>query len=213
MADLSHWEYAEDFSLHEVAYLIMGIDPNGPDDGTRFPNHIYTRIETAFTFAKERAKFDAFLVNALDAEEAEEAERALPPKSQCLRSKEMEWRYQSLMDGNEIGFIGWVENNGFDYSAKFTRKEISRWLRENSLKSVYVFEAQTGAPDISSEKPLTTRERTNLLNIIGALLGLNGTKETAIIAELLEKYPNTQGIKKRTLEEKFAEAKRVLGSN
>lgn len=64
-----------------------------------------------------------------------------------------------------------------------------------------------------SEKPLATRERTNLLNIVGALLELNGTKEAAIISTLLERYPDKPGIKKRTLEEKFAEAKRSLRGN
>ena len=49
-----------------------------------------------------------------------------------------------------------------------------------------------------------------MLKIIGALLGMLETKEGALIAELLEKYPATPGIKKRTLEEKFAEAKRSL---
>ena len=63
------------------------------------------------------------------------------------------------------------------------------------------------------DRPLQPRERTTLLNIIGALLEANGTKEAALIAQLEEKYPTAAGIKKRTLEGKFALGKRSLAAN
>ncbi len=63
------------------------------------------------------------------------------------------------------------------------------------------------------DRPLQPRERTTLLNIIGALLEANGTKEAALIAQLEEKYPTAPGIKKRTLEGKFALGKRSLAAN
>lgn len=63
---------------------------------------------------------------------------------------------------------------------------------------------------------LAPRERTSLLNIIGALLELVRTprqgrdSDAAVIAELLDNYPEKQGIARSTLEAKFAEAKRSL---
>lgn len=63
-----------------------------------------------------------------------------------------------------------------------------------------------------NEKSLDTRERTNLLNIIGALLAIGGAKDAGIIGEMLEKFPGKPGIKERTLQGKFAEAKRSLAS-
>lgn len=63
------------------------------------------------------------------------------------------------------------------------------------------------------EKPVGARERTTLLNIIGALLSLHVTKDAAAIDEILQKFPAVQGLKKRTLEEKFADARRSLKSN
>lgn len=63
------------------------------------------------------------------------------------------------------------------------------------------------------DRPLQPRERTTLLNIIGALLEAIGTKEAALIAQLEEKYPTASGIKKRTLEGKFALGKRSLAAN
>lgn len=57
---------------------------------------------------------------------------------------------------------------------------------------------------------LSSRERTNLLNIIGALLEELNQKETALIGALLLKHGEKPGIKERTLQQKFAEAKRSL---
>mgnify|MGYP001049091774 CR=1 FL=1 len=72
------------------------------------------------------------------------------------------------------------------------------------------------------EQPLGSRERNTLLNIIGGLLELilgespSGQKlsrfesQAAVIDGLLARYEGKAGIKKRTLEEKFAKAKRQL---
>lgn len=92
-------------------------------------------------------------------------------------------------------------------------------LPENSLlvatpAALGLLEALVKEPaERPAEKPLASRERTSLLNIIGALLELSSTKEAGLIAELLERHPEKPGIKKRTLEEKFAEAKRSLGGS
>lgn len=66
------------------------------------------------------------------------------------------------------------------------------------------------------EKPLSERERQTLLNIIGVLLELIQTPKTErdseakVIKEMVDNYPDKQGISKRTLEEKFAAAKKSL---
>lgn len=69
---------------------------------------------------------------------------------------------------------------------------------------------------------LSSREKTALLNIIGALVSLmldntpSGQKisvydsQAAIISGLLGYFPNVYGISERTLEEKFVQAKRNL---
>lgn len=72
--------------------------------------------------------------------------------------------------------------------------------------------------DAQSGKPLTPRAETTYLNIIGALLEFVRTpregrdSDTAVIAELEENYGEKQGIKKSTLQQKFAAAKRSLKS-
>lgn len=73
-------------------------------------------------------------------------------------------------------------------------------------------EKPTEQEELNAEKPLSKREHTTYLNIIGALLELHGQKDAATIDAMIEKYPTAQGLKKRTLEGKFAEARRSLKS-
>ncbi len=72
------------------------------------------------------------------------------------------------------------------------------------------------ANDSVDAQSLAPRERTTLLNIIGALVELIQTpksgrgSQAAVISELLANYSDKQGISRSTLEQKFAEAKRSL---
>ena len=85
-------------------------------------------------------------------------------------------------------------------------------VRVESLMSLL---ASVSAEEVS-EKPLAARERGNLLTVVGVLLELIQSEkpgrdsEAAIIDEMLQNYGEKPGIAKRTLEQKFAEAKRVL---
>ena len=63
------------------------------------------------------------------------------------------------------------------------------------------------------DKPLSTRERSTLLNIIGVLLEKYSKKDEPLIDEIQQAYPTVPGLKRRTLQEKFAEARRSLKSN
>lgn len=100
--------------------------------------------------------------------------------------------------------------------AKEKKIEID-WL-ESAQRHGFLVRQEMVATD-QAEKPLGSRERDTLLNIIGALVELIQTSklgrdsETAVIKELLENYSDKPGIKERTLQEKFAAAKRSLRSN
>jgi len=208
MQDLTHWDYAEDFTKIEVAYLIMGVDPSKVDKESISARHIVRKIDEAYKFAIERAKVDVFFMKVSD--DVYEIEmQNLTPIQKCLSSTKMDRLYKSLKDDDSY-FASWLEHGEYFLDVKFSRTEVARWIKENSLNSIYKFEGSALEVSEKNEKGFSTRERNNMLNIIGALLGMLETKEGALIAELLEKYPPTPGIKKRTLEEKFAEAKRSL---
>lgn len=84
------------------------------------------------------------------------------------------------------------------------------------------FQANLSKTDAQKSKPLSDRAETTYLNIIGSLLDLIlsdsslGTprsvfrNQTAIINAMLEHFPNTPGISKKTLEGKFSAAKQSL---
>ena len=77
-----------------------------------------------------------------------------------------------------------------------------------------VTEAETGTTD----KPLGSRERTAYLNTIAVLLNFvkeprpGRDSEDKIIKEMIENYSDKYGISQRSLQGKFAEAKRSLQS-
>lgn len=87
------------------------------------------------------------------------------------------------------------------------------------------FERSVSGKSASTEKPLGKREEATLLNITGALLSLLLGKtpagksqsvfkdQAAVIDALLASHEGKAGIAKRTLEEKFAQAKRNLSSS
>jgi hypothetical protein len=67
-----------------------------------------------------------------------------------------------------------------------------------------------------AEKPLSSRELTTYLNIIGAMLELLKSPRpgrdgnAAIIRELVDNYSDKHGVSKTSLENKFADAARSL---
>jgi hypothetical protein len=72
----------------------------------------------------------------------------------------------------------------------------------------------TAAPQDDDEKPMHMRERTTFLNIVGAMLDLLVTsgawKSEASLIEALDAAYGKRGLKPRTLQAKFAEAKLSL---
>lgn len=101
--------------------------------------------------------------------------------------------------------------------------EAREWLRRIGITVPdWLDPATTPEMPKPEEKPIRDRERETYLHIIGAMLGLM-TGETptgkpnsifrnqsAVIEALIENYSGNQGIAKRTLGDKFSEAKKSL---
>lgn len=119
---------------------------------------------------------------------------------------------------------------------RWKRKPSSRYFPAAGLPADAVYVVRTASlrvfeqsvldnPSSSNDKPLGRREETTLLNMVGALLSLLLGKspsgkafsvfqdQTAVIDALLAAHEGKPGIAKRTLEEKFAAAKRSLSSS
>lgn len=68
----------------------------------------------------------------------------------------------------------------------------------------------------SMDKPLTIRERTSYLNIIGAMLAQltqGKNNDTGVIQQAINEYGTKPGVSERKLHQVFAEAKRSLGAS
>ena len=94
-------------------------------------------------------------------------------------------------------------------------EEVTRLERD--VFSVYGKRASTNGG--SGESPVSPRERTTYLKIIGAMLELMKSprpgrdSDTAVIDEIERNYRDKPGISTRTLQEKFAAAKRSLSAS
>ena len=75
---------------------------------------------------------------------------------------------------------------------------------------------QSGGIDAqASDKPVSARERTSYLNIIGVMLAqltAGKANDTTVINRAIAEYGTRQGISERKLQEVFAAAKRSLGA-
>ncbi len=178
--DLSHWDFSEHFKAKEVAELIVGIPPEGNTnlfgiygDEVAFTEKItpvLRRMSGAFRHAEE----NMYLLVRFEGE-TQEALKTFPFNPIALYSKLM---VNIRNSGYEIAFDSYSKFSDkpqdFD-KVYFGRKEVHRWLTAIGMKSVYQFEVQQAGSNIqtlaqkSEEKPLSTRERNNLLTIIAVL--------------------------------------------
>lgn len=137
---------------------------------------------------------------------------ALPPAN----DREVIARWEALNDSADDPSPGWFvlpRPVNLDYvqsDAVFMLEEVVRFEGRND----------GDAPSArGAERDFTPRERTTLLNIIGALLELikspkpGRDSDAKVIEELVAGYSDVAGISERSIQAKFAEAKRSLATH
>ena len=136
MADLTHWDFADDFSGIEVAALIVGTEPTllAPLGGTEFLpasiNPVLARVRKSYEAAWSTCLFST----GLELDEPFSPE----PGPKDLKSIDMV-RY--IDTANEEAMTTWLQNrerSGFA-AQRFSRQEVSRWLSATGLSSQYLF--------------------------------------------------------------------------
>lgn len=156
----------------------MGVDPSGPETSKHSARHILECLQAAYEGAVKRAEFEGYVEPCLPFEAPEPDD--LMAESAVLRSVVL---WERLDDFREYGLpdtlTGWLGHGDVLFATqRFSRRELSRWLKDNNMKSVYKFNLEqpqalgvSGISRVESqpEKPLTNRERDTLLTIIGVL--------------------------------------------
>lgn len=215
---LSFWDFAETFSVDEVLSLILGVNDHQSKswEEKKAP---YVRMASAFEQAHQQ-----ILHAYLDADIPFEGE----PKYEIPKFDPLNLHSQLVQQArnNPTTENARLASGEKFQDAHFSRTEIHRWLKSIGAKSVYQFGSdadvkghQDVGADSESDKfpsPGEIKEKTSHLNIIGALLELiqsprpGRDSAAAVIRELLENYPEKQGISKRNLEKVFGQAKESL---
>lgn len=166
MADLSHWVYATDFTGHEAAYLILGVDPSTSETDNQNARHIKERMKAAYMGAFGALCFAIHVEPCFSFDgDIESAQKDNMPEHQSLKSVEMQRLVQGWRDGDEISIEAWIEKGRNEFiEQRFSRLELSRWIEENGLVSKYRFdnspkrlgEKYKGFPDDSMPIKLET---------------------------------------------------------
>lgn len=230
MDDLSHWNFAADFSAAEVVALAFGLDMNRLVNAA--DQDQLTLERARFTPALERmrqcyGKARVFYEQCMSPPEHPSGE---PIEMLCSVEMASHLAEHDVSDGSHCYFYHWVTNDelsGFT-TQRFARDTIANWLSAIGQKSQYTFALnqaiQGQQSPIAAVTPLnpdskpSSREVTTYLNIIGALLEFvqhprsGRDSDAAVIRELEANYGDKPGISKRTLEDKFSLAKKSLQS-
>ena len=232
--DLSHWDLVDRFSLDEVASLAAGVDPKAVE----FPPDVAPKRELLMLVvsnAYQRAIYEArdFLEGWFFDDNMSEAFKKINSIIGGLTSVELFNEVSELMD------VGGQLPEKFltgSVPVTFDRKTLSKWFKAKGYKPAYSWLRQSDQASIeesyalpstpvvlgNSNSEVNSRKERTYQNIIGGLLELllgrtpsNQPQsvfqnQAAIINALLAHFEKIPGISKRTLEDRFAAARRNL---
>jgi hypothetical protein len=220
MVDLSHWVFADDFTPHEAAHLIVGADPSIESAG-RNVEHIKNRMLEAYTAAIQNLEF-RFIIQPCLADDWNNDGTDTVDEKHTLNSIDIDALYEGYFHGDEVSISLWLEDQKrTDFlRQRFSRDKLAKWLNENMLVSAYQFAPvshlkpnELGGKN-TLEKPLNKRERETLLTIIAALckecrVDINSPSKAG---DLIQSMTDLLGapVAKRTIEEHLKKIPKAL---
>lgn len=138
MVDLSHWDFAEQFSPYDTAALILGLEPRESENDQWRVRVVEERMELHYRAALDRAEHDSMMVPFL------EDNTTFKEKHTPLFSTELADLLTGYWDGeDEIFLRNWLADkkcSRFD-NQMFSRKEIVKWLDAIGMESIYKFDS------------------------------------------------------------------------
>lgn len=132
MVDLSHWDFAENFSGYDAAALILGVEPRESQGDQWRVNVVMDRMALHYKQACQNAFHHTF-------GDPVDADAGHPIVLSSVHLDQLQRR--SFLHDEEVPLSDWL---GSPYDSKFEYQEfgrlsIDRWLSAIGMKSVYSF--------------------------------------------------------------------------
>jgi hypothetical protein len=172
MADLSHWDFADEFTAQEAASLILGVDPMIDGEAVR-AKPIFEKLRSCYhsAWGYWHTRCDGnFELN----EHVTLPDIAIQSVTMASYGG-MFVRHGFTEKGKEFfcRWVGWETSEDGEFSGflhqRYSRQELSRWLKALGLSSAYQFVATEAVRKNAVDVDLGKRERDTLLGIIAAL--------------------------------------------
>ena len=133
MADLSHWDFAEQFSGYEAAALILGVEPRGSDDKEWRVQVVVDRMALHYNHALYRYHHEAF-----GATPDNDVENNRPFELESVAMDLL--RQQCPYWDEETQFSNWLAGDASNFEKQlFSRQEVARWLEAIGMKPIHKF--------------------------------------------------------------------------
>lgn len=133
MTDLSHWDFAAQFSGYEAAALILGIEPGVLHDDEHRVRVVQDRLEHDYERAIAQARTETI---SFDWPET------IKPRDGLLVSVTLDELWRDSAEGRDAPLTEWLldRRKPLFENQKFSRKELSTWMHSVGMKSVYSFD-------------------------------------------------------------------------
>ena len=143
MADLTHWDFAENFSGFDAAALILGCEPSQAWHDELKVQIVADRMKLHYGYATKRAFNDNY-GDPLENLERDERIFAELPR---VELKALSFRASRFDSGVPLG--RWLESEDRSnfVNQKFNRYSIVDWLADVGFKSVYQFDLRQTIAD------------------------------------------------------------------
>ena len=144
MADLTHWDFAENFSAYDAAALILGLEPRDSDTEEWRVRVVTDRMRLHYKYALYRI-FSSTIGDPIEYSESQ----AINAQITLSSVKADELHHRCWLYGEETTLSDWLDNNrqnDFE-NQEFARHTIARWLDAIGLKSAYLFDRKLGNRD------------------------------------------------------------------
>lgn len=159
MNDLSHWEFAADFTAGEVVALTFGLDMNRLITA---PNQTQLKLEWArFTPALGRMRqcYDKARIFYEQCMSPPEFPYPAPLDMLCSVEMARHLAEHDVNDGRQCYFYQWVTDDGLsDFNTqRFARKAVVDWLTAIDQVSIYAFDGAKATMPVNAQSNQTAR--------------------------------------------------------